>query len=247
MAHNGVGLCSADTFSPERITLVLLPGLDGTDVFFRPLLDALPNWITPLIVQFPSSGMNEYSHLLPMVRRALAEVPRYFVLGWSFSGPLALMLAVAEPEKVQGVVLASTFVRPPRRLFARLRWAAVTPTIWLIRVGKRLPVWLSRSSNDRLRQDKTETWKRVSAEMIAARVRTLLAVDARDLLQRCPCHVLCVAGRHDRIVPHHNVDEMTRVRESIRIRTIAGEHFAIYTNPVGASAAITEFIITETR
>lgn len=97
----------------DPITLVLLPGLDGTDVFFRPLLATLPKWITPLVVQFPPVGVNEYPDLLAKVRNTLAEAARYYVLGWSFSGPLALMLAAAEPEKVQGVVLASTFVRPP--------------------------------------------------------------------------------------------------------------------------------------
>lgn len=238
---------SAPETPPEPVTLVLLPGLDGTDVFFRPLLAALPKWIAPLIVQFPTSGANEYPDLLMMVRNMLADAPHYYVLGWSFSGPLALMLATAEQEKVRGVVLASTFVCPPRRIFAQLRWAALTPTVWLIRVGKRLPVWLSRRSTDRLRQDKTETWKRVTARTIAARIRTLLAVDARDLLKRCPCPVLCVAGRDDGIVPYHNVEEMARVRESIRVRTITGEHFAIYTNPAGASEAITEFIMREMR
>ena len=153
------------------------------------------------------------------------------------------MLAAVEPEKVQGVVLASTFVRPPRCIFAQLRWAAVTPTVWAIRVGKRLPVWLSRSSTDRLRQDKTETWKRVSAGMIAARVRTLLDVDARQLLKNCTCEVLCIAGRDDEIVPYHNVEEMTCIRESMHVRAITGGHFAIYTNPEDTSVAITEFIM----
>lgn len=226
---------------------MLLPGLDGTDVFFRPLLAALPEWVTPLVVQFPPTGANEYSDLLALTRKALAEAQSCYVLGWSFSGPLALMLASAEPEKVRGVVLASTFVRPPRRIYAQLRWAAVTPTVWIIRAGKRLPVWLSRSSTDRLRRDKTETWKRVSAGMIAARIRTLLAVDARHLLKTCPCPVLCVAGRDDRVVPHHNVEEMVRLRESIRIHMVPGHHFSIYTNPVDTSAAIAEFITGEDR
>jgi pimeloyl-ACP methyl ester carboxylesterase len=157
------------------------------------------------------------------------------------------MLAAAEPDKVQGVVLVSTFVRPPRRIFAQLRWAAVTPAVWIIRVGKRLPVWLLRSPMDRLRQDKTETWKRVSTKMIAARVKTLLAVDARTLLKNCSCPVLCLAGRDDGIVPYQNVLEMARIRESIRVCMIPGEHFAIYTNPAKASTAITDFIMRDYR
>jgi pimeloyl-ACP methyl ester carboxylesterase len=219
-----------------------LPGLDGTDVFFRPLLAVLPEWIVPMVVQFPTAGANEYPDLLRLVRSAVANTSSCYVLGWSFAGPLALMLAAAEPNKVRGVILASTFVRPPRRIFAQLRWAAVTPMVWLIRAGKRLPVWLSRGPTDRLRQDKTETWKRVSAGMIAARVRTLLNLDARDLLRDCSHRVLCLAGCDDGIVPRHNVEEIVQMRPSVSVRMIDGHHFAIYTNPKAAAEAITEFV-----
>ncbi|MCS6897224.1 MAG: alpha/beta hydrolase, partial [Nitrospira sp.] len=93
----------------EPATLVLLPGLDGTDVFFRPLLATLPVWIKPTVVQFPTVGANDYPDLLRFVRLTLAERLSYYVLGWSFAGPLALMLAAAEPNRVRGVILASTF------------------------------------------------------------------------------------------------------------------------------------------
>lgn len=236
-----------DVCAKKPATLVLLPGLDGTDVFFRPLLTALPEWIAPMVVQFPTAGANEYPDLLRLVRNAVANISTCYVLGWSFAGPLALMLAAAEPGKVQGVILASTFVRPPRRIFARLRWAAVTPMVWMIRAGKRLPVWLFRDSTDRLRQDKTETWKRVGTGMIAARIRTLLNVDARDLLQDCPHRVLCIAGSHDRIVPHHNVEEIVRLQPSAAVRLIAGHHFAIYTNPNAVADAIAEYMRSQER
>ena len=227
------------------ITLVLLPGLDGTDVFFRPLLAALPGWIMPIVVQLPTVGANEYPDLLRLAQCALVETTACYVLGWSFSGPLALMLAAAEPEKVRGVILASTFVRPPRPIYARLRWAAVTPTVWMLRFSKRLPVWLYLSSSDRLRRDKTETWKRVKASMVAARIRALLQVDAGELLKGCPVPVLCLAGSDDGIVPHDNVEEMVCVRPSAQVRMIEGQHFAIYTNSNAAAAAIMEFMNQE--
>ncbi|MCS6897964.1 MAG: alpha/beta hydrolase, partial [Nitrospira sp.] len=137
---------------------------------------------------------------------------------------------------------ASTFVRPPRQSFALLRWAAVTPTVWMIRASRRLPVWLLRGSADRLRQDKTETWRRVGARIIAARIRTVLSVDAREHLRVCPRPVLCLAGVDDGVVPRHNVEEIVRVRPSVSVRLIEGRHFAIYTNPRAAAEAIADFI-----
>ena len=40
-------------------TLVLLPGLDGTEIFLRPPLRALPGWIEPLVANDLSRGRND--------------------------------------------------------------------------------------------------------------------------------------------------------------------------------------------
>lgn len=231
-----------DVHRPRPTTLVLLPGLDGTDVFFRPLLAALPQWVHSQVVCFPPAGANEYAELLPIVREAVSEVPRFYILGSSFAGPLALMLAAAEPDKVRGVILSVSFVRAPRPMYARLKFAAVTPVVWMIRACRRLPVWLSRGPDDQLRRDKSETWRRVSARMVAARIRALLNVDARDLLRDCPHPLLCIAGRDDGIVPQLNVEEIARVRPSVHVRIIEGRHFAPYTDPTAAAEAIVEFM-----
>jgi pimeloyl-ACP methyl ester carboxylesterase len=74
-------------------TLVLLPGLDGTEIFLQPLLGALPDGVRPLVVTYPLAGPNRYADLLAVVREAVAGIGEFHVLGWSFSGPLALMLA----------------------------------------------------------------------------------------------------------------------------------------------------------
>ena len=224
------------------MTLVLLPGLDGTDVFFRPLLRALSPQIHPHVVCFPSMAATDYPHLLPIVSHALRRVPQYHVLGWSFSGPLALMLANAHPSHVQGVILVSTFVRPPRPQYAHLRFAAVTPMIWAIRAGRRLPLWLATRSASDLWRDKCETWSRVNTREVAGRIKALLTVDARDHLRTCPRPVLCLAGRHDHVVPYRNVQEIVRVRPSTRVQIIEGNHFALYTNPTSVAQAIGEFM-----
>src|SRR5262245_11354683 len=166
------------TTSPT--TLVLLPGLDGTEVFFQPLLAALPPSVRPLVVCLPTSGSNAYADLLAAVRATVLALPDCYVLGWSFSGPLALMLAAAEPTKVRGVILSATFVRPPHPLLARLRFVASPPVIWTLRASRRVPLWLFRQPTDPIRRDSMQTWARVSARVIAARVRAIFAVDARE-------------------------------------------------------------------
>jgi pimeloyl-ACP methyl ester carboxylesterase len=226
----------------KQATLVLLPGLDGTEVFFKPLLASLPSWVHSHVVCFPPTGASKYAELLAIVREAVSEISNFFVLGSSFGGPLALMLAEAEPYKVKGVILATTFVSPPRQIYARMRFTAITPTIWMLRACRRIPVWLARGPTDQLRLDKAETWRRVSAGIVAARIRALLNVDARELLKDCPVPVLCLAGNGDGVVPERNVEEIVRVRPSVSVQIIQGGHFALYTNATGAASAITEFM-----
>src|SRR5262245_12922826 len=103
---------------PE-INLVLLPGLDGTGIFLKPLLAALPASVRPLVVAYPKTGPSRYTELLPTIREAAAPLSEFHVLGWSFSGPLALMLARAEPQRVRSVIMSASFVRPPRPNLAR--------------------------------------------------------------------------------------------------------------------------------
>jgi pimeloyl-ACP methyl ester carboxylesterase len=226
----------------KSTTLVLLPGLDGTEVFFQPLLDSLPASVRPVVVSYPPSGGSGYAELLAVVRRAVAAGPECYVLGWSFSGPLALMLAAAEPSKVRGVILSATFVRPPRQLLLRLKFALIGPVVWIWRAARRLPLWVFRSHSDPFRRAKSQTWTRVSAGVVAARLRAILAVDAREPLCGCPQPVLYIAASRDNIVPSHNVSEITRVRPSVKVVTIAGPHLAMYTNPQSAAQAIVRFI-----
>ena len=141
------------------------------------------------------------------------------------------------------MILASSFVRPPRLIYARLRWAAVAPTVWMLRFAKRLPVWLCRSSSHPFRRDKTETWRRVNASLVAARIRALLQVDVRELLKNSSAPVLCLVGSDDGVVPYDNVQQMVRARPSTQVRMIEGHHFAIYTNPNAAAGAIEAFIV----
>ena len=106
----------------KPITLVILPGLDGTEVLFRPLLALLPDWIQPVVICYPASGPNEYADLLEIVREKIAGLPSLIVLASSVSEPLSIMLAAAEPDRVGARAdslchllarAGATFAQPP--------------------------------------------------------------------------------------------------------------------------------------
>jgi len=230
----------------QAATLLLLPGLDGTEIFFEPLLRALPESVQPVVVQFPSSGDNGYHRLLAVIRQATAGIPAYYVLGWSFSGPLALMLAAAEPDRVRGVILCASFVRPPHLWLAWSGFALIGPVVWLWRAGRRLPLWLFRPTHDPLRSAKTQTWKRIPAATLARRLRSISRVDARAALRACSAPILYLASKRDTLVPRPNLQTILAERP-VEVATIEGGHLAMYTNPQPAARAIVTFISSMKR
>lgn len=217
---------------------MLLPGLDGTEVFFQPLLTWLAPSVRTRILCYPPGASSEYADLLAAVRQAVADLSEFYLVAWSFSGPLALMLAAAEPAKVRGVILFASFVSAPLRVLPLLRFGAVTPVIWTVRLSRRIPIWLRHRRSDPLRRAKTDLWKRISARTLAARVRSIIALDAHEVLRNCQAPILYVAGSHDRVVPRRNLNEIMRINPAVRAVTIRGGHFAIYRNPAAGAVAI---------
>ena len=223
-------------------TLVLLPGLDGTEVFFRPLMERLPATFRPLALNFPDAGPHDYRTLLHWVRRELEDAPPYVVLASSFSGPLAVMLAAAEPRKVRDIILAATFVSSPSRRLAHVRFAVRTPLVAVLRFARRLPFWTLRPRRDTLRIAKQETWSRVSAHSLASRARAALAADMRETLRRCGQPLLCVTYDADDVVPPWCADDIRRHCIHARRVTLHGGHLAMFSDPGPLAAEIARFV-----
>lgn len=227
---------------PTVTPLVLLPGLDGTDVFFRPLIDLLPDWIHPEVIQFPDAGPYDYDSLLQRVRDRIRHLPACYLLASSFSGPLAVMLAAAEPTRVRGLIFAASFVRAPRRFPLPYRLIANAPTVGAVRTLRRLPVWLLKPSLDDFRLAKRETWARVSAWGLAGRARAVLGCDVRPLLRQCRQPVLALAFADDHVVARPFVEEVVSCSGSGRMVTVPGGHMGLFTHPKEPAAEILRFI-----
>jgi len=74
----------------------MLPGMDGTGLLFRPMVQACPPTMEPFVVPFPNDAQLSYEELEQHIRPILPVDASYLLLGESFSGPLALSLT---PDK----------------------------------------------------------------------------------------------------------------------------------------------------
>ncbi|MFI5165675.1 MAG: alpha/beta fold hydrolase [Thermoanaerobaculales bacterium] len=230
------------------ISLVLLPGLDGTGIAFRPLLGALPAWIGPQVHAYPGATPATYEQLLAKVLAALPRDAEFALLGESFSGPLALRAAATRPRGLHAVVLCASFVRNPMPWLPH--WAAplVRPFPFrfypVVTVLKR---WFGRFSTPELRALLAEALAGVERPVLAARVRALLQVDASDALRACPVPILYLAGSHDCLVPKRNLRLIQTLRPDAQVAWLNAPHVLLQTQPVAAAQAIAAFLATVER
>jgi pimeloyl-ACP methyl ester carboxylesterase len=228
-----------------ELTVVLLPGLDGSGVLFGPLVGQLPPELRPIVVAYPPDQALGYDELLPLVLQALPNSAPFIILGESFSGPLALMAAARSPKGLQAVILCASFVRNP--ILLRLPWLRHVIRGFFFRLVPefvRTRALMGRYSTPDLRRLTARALATVSPRVLAHRVRSVLQTDVRQELRGCAVPVLYFLGTHDRMVSRRNVADVIADCPAVRVVELPAPHFGLQTQPGAAAAAIVEFITT---
>ena len=130
------------------LTIVLLPGMDGTGELFAPFISAMGHEFGLTVVSYPPTGAQGYRELEAHARAALPRHERFVVLGESFSGPVAVSIAASHPAGFAGLILCSTFCSTPA-LRAALTHAMSQVSAQTLR--SRLQAVLSVEVSDRLK------------------------------------------------------------------------------------------------
>ena len=222
--------------------LVLLPGLDGTGILFEPLIRALPQGICPLVQSYPGDVPLSYEELLPIIQSALPASEPFILLGESFSGPLALRIAAAKPCGLKGAILCASFVRNPIRLLPRPCRQLIQPFIfgswppWL-----RLRALVSGYSSPALFDLVERAHRIVTPEVMAARARAIIDVNAEEALSACRVPLLYIAGSRDRVASKHNRTRIKNINPSVRVVVLPAPHMVLQNVPQAAAKVITEF------
>jgi pimeloyl-[acyl-carrier protein] methyl ester esterase len=222
--------------------LVLLPGLDGTGVLFRPLLTALPPHIEPTVVSYPTQSALGYDELLPIVREALPKDEPYALLGESFGGPLSLRIAAERPKGLKALVLCGTFVSCPHGYVPG--WAARCVYPWPFRAFPlltRCKSWFMRSTAAQLALS-LEAVCQVGPHVLARRIREVVRVNVERELRAVDVPMLYLQGAYDWTVPAANLRRIVRMRPDIKALKIECSHMILKNQPVVAAQAIADFI-----
>jgi pimeloyl-ACP methyl ester carboxylesterase len=227
----------------EAISLVLLPGLDGTGKLFDPLISNLPDWIEPIVVSYPKDKPYGYDELKMIVSRAYPMDDDFFVLGESFSGPLAVMFAGEKPKGLKGIILCASFVKKPFRLIpAWLSIFSIGPIYKLWPATIILRSIFTMGKYEKLVKMALDAIKTVGPDVIAVRVKAILKVDVEKELMKCDIPMLYLAGRKDRLIGKHNISGIKRIKGDLMVTEVDTWHFILQLEPKKSADEIEKFI-----
>jgi pimeloyl-[acyl-carrier protein] methyl ester esterase len=224
------------------ITLVLLPGMDGTGIFFEDFAAALQPDFTPVIVRYRNDPLLGYAELEPLARAALPRDEPFLILGESFSGPIAISIAASHPPGLLGLILCVTFARNPHRLLP-----LVTAILRPFPAG-RVPLFLQqrtlfgRFASPRLRAKLCELRRLVSATTLRTRTEAIASIDVSARLRRVTVPTLYLRAKNDRLVSRASCDHVRKILPGVEVAELDAPHLLLQTVPDEASAAIRDFV-----
>jgi pimeloyl-ACP methyl ester carboxylesterase len=231
--------------------LLLLPGLDGSGRLFDPLLSVLPSVFDTSVVRYPPDQMRHPRDLLPCIRAVIPWGRPYVVVAESFAGPLALTFVEAQREDIRAVVLCASFVSNPapvKPASGALKWARsflpksgawlekelTPPLICKHLLGEDAPPALLDQTHAALRS--------VKADVLASRVQMMLNVNARRELRDCEKPLLYLQASEDNFVGPEALEEIKRLKPSVKTAVVKGPHLLLQRNPREAIEAIRAFL-----
>ena len=224
------------------VSLVLLPGLDGTGDLFQPFLQELTSQVEPVVVSYPTDGPQDYAALVHVVLKNLPSNRPFVLLGESFSGPIAVLVAASRPANLVGIILCASFVTSPRplaRLFALI--SAVAPLHLLSSVAGP-SILMGRFKTQTLSGLLAAAVSRVPSETLRKRYRAVAAVDVRAEFSNLSLPALYLRASEDIVVPASAAETFAHVNDRAKVEVIEAPHFLLQCAPARAANVVESFV-----
>jgi pimeloyl-ACP methyl ester carboxylesterase len=225
--------------------IVLLPGLDGTGVMFKPFIDVLPKDIEPLIISYPNDKRLGYEELTKYVLTQLPDNDDYILIGESFSGPIVYQLALRKPDNLRAVIFVASFLsRPAKTVLDLLRFLPVT---FLLSIPIPIPTYAVKlllpgtNASEQLVSMFKHALDKVSARTLAFRLREVAKLPGSH--HHCMIRAVYIQPTNDSLVAPECVEEFSKAMGNLTIYQVNGPHFILQANP----SACAEIISNEVR
>ncbi len=223
--------------------IVLLPGLDGTGILFKPLIESLPSDIEPLIISYPNNKKMNYDELVNYVINKITGNEDFILIGESFSGPVAYQIALRHPENLKSVIFVASFLSNPRNIILKL--CNFLPMGLLFSLP--IPDFIIRTFlfgkeiNEQLISLFRESLKKVPASILSHRLGEIAKLHNKYL--HCGTRAVYIQATNDKLVPSKSAKVFKDVMDNLSVYEVNGPHFILQANP----SACAEIITNEVR
>jgi pimeloyl-[acyl-carrier protein] methyl ester esterase len=226
------------------ITLVLLPGLDGTGNLFANFLPELPQTVNVIVAAYPSQRFLPYPELVDWLSELAPREGPFAILAESYGTPLAVKFAATHPSNLTGIILSAGFISNPVRRWGPLPKLLARPLFFQFRppdfvreffiVGPHAP--------ERLKFALRRTVRSVNPEVFARRARAVIDCDARQEICRVKVPLLYLQASEDRLVGRECLDEIKRLHPETISLSVRAPHLLLQREPRAAAKAIIHFL-----
>lgn len=233
--------CATIVADRDLMHFVLLPGLDGTGLLFTDFVSALASDVEVTVVQYPGDRALNYAEHESVARLSLPCDRPYIILGESFSGPIAISLAAANPPGLVGLILCCTFARNPLPFYAHFRSFLKLIPFSLIPKVFQSPFIFGRFSSQSLRAQHRKAVSLVTNDALSARIKAIFEVDVTAKLHQVTLPILYLQASEDHVIPKAASEYICRVAPDVRIVELKAPHLLLQTIPSSAAAIVSEF------
>lgn len=223
--------------------LVILPGLDGLGTQHEDFIAAVgPVFADVQSIVYPADQKLGYAELEALVRQQLPEEQPFVLLGESFSGPLAIMLAANPPPNLVGVVLVATFAKAPMAMLSP--FAELTRFVPVRNMPRQVlsRILYGRWATDALVEDLHVALMGIDPDVLRFRGSEAMRVDTTRQLEqiRVPC--LFLRAARERLIFASASEHIVSVRPDCIMQDIEGPHMLLQVAAADCARAIESFV-----
>lgn len=222
--------------------IVLMPGIDGTGIFFDPLVKTLPPDIPVSVITYPPGKIMSLDEHAEFVARHF-PADNVVIVAESFSGLVGLALLHQKPKGVKGAIFSAAFAGPLHR--HGIHGLSLIPGMESL--IKKLPVTLFEHflfgpfANSELRALLVRGLPGIDGKSLKQRARlTASGYPEPDEMFETPC--LYLEAAHDRVVPPQAALWFADHFYTFEHARFDAPHCLLQTRPSECSARIVGFI-----
>lgn len=228
----------------EDLTLVVLPGLNGTGELFDAFFEAFPANVSHSVIAYPSGGLGGFEDYRNYVVERLSAYSSYVLLAESFSGPLAVHALANLREAPRALIICASFLQSPKPKLLSLN--RLMPFGRLLKAVSRFKrghsIFLGEDVTDETIAKFSVALNSLPPKLISERLRVLGELPPIEDAGTSSIPMCYLQSKRDLLVSTSAARDFQKVFSDMEVRRVGTSHFILQTRPLEAVQEICSFL-----